>query len=960
MNTLDFLRWVLPTKGSYVSFTIDASGKVYQTYYNTVEELAKQSIHSDKVLKHNVYYAISSFEYAEGVRKNRTKNSVLVTKFVAFDVDCGPEKPFADWKKGLKALSVLIATLDLPQPMVVRSGNGLHVYWVLKEELEPDRWERLAYALKEAGKANGFDCDAGLTGNSSLVLRPTETHNLRGGRKVEVIISAPLTDEQTMLNKLAQYVSVNTVAPPQTTQALSPLAQSMAVLVDFPPSVSKVLENKCLQIAWAINNPKKVPEPMWYSLMGVAAFCELPETTAKEWSQGHPDYNEATTLKKLKQWRDNTTGPATCKKFQDDRPSGCDKCRFKNKITSPNVLGVQHETVEIYAGAPDEEAARLPPPGPYHQTPVGIKAIVDGTDVSVCPFFLYPVSYGRDEALKYETVRYKWNRQHVGWSDLVMRQAYLADGNREFATCIADQGIVLDNSYETERFQGMLRAYMNELRKTKTMTNLYATMGWKENFTQFVMGDTLHRRKEDGTVVRENIAMSSGMSRQTSELYRSKGSQEAWSQATKMLETMPWHMFALGVSLSSPLYAFTGLDGITVTLFGKSGGGKTLIQLWQQSVWGNPKKLHFASKFTQNTLFSRLGLYNNLPMTIDEVTLMDDKIVGDFLYQVTQGKDKARLDRNSQEVEARTWATSVTVSTNRSFASKITASGLETDAQLARLLEVPVPKHSLFEKDSASGRKIYHFIHANYGWIGPALIDILLEMGEEKVRKMITDDIASFASRYGVAFSGTERYWEVGIILPDIMSRIALAHDLIRYDYTIATRWMLVNIGVLRQNVVDTRRTSFEILDEYMAEIARDVLVIFHTEGEKPAMDHSRPPRDTIKARFDVYRKGPMDKFQKGTMMLVLPPLKVWIASSGIDYNTFKKEFVAEGIDATPTIGKFTVSRNSPLKLGQQYVLGLNLNHPKLKNYLDDADLAAEEMTLGDMKVVSQTPSIRP
>jgi len=54
------------------------------------------------------------------------------------------------------------------------------------------------------------------------------------------------------------------------------------------------------------------------------------------------------------------------------------------------------------------------------------------------------------------------------------------------------------------------------------------------------------------------------------------------------------------------------------------------------------------------------------------------------------------------------------------------------------------------------------------------------------------------------------------------------------------------------------------------------------------------------------------------------------------------------------------VSRNSPLKLGQQYVLGLNLNHPKLKNYLDDADLAAEEMTLGDMKVVSQTPSIRP
>ena len=37
-----------------------------------------------------------------------------------------------------------------------------------------------------------------------------------------------------------------------------------------------------------------------------------------------------------------------------------------------------------------------------------------------------------------------------------------------------------------------------------------------------------------------------------------------------------------------------------------TGGGKTLAQYWGQSIYGNPDKLHFAAKYTQNSLFSRL------------------------------------------------------------------------------------------------------------------------------------------------------------------------------------------------------------------------------------------------------------------------------------------------------------------------------------------------------------------
>ena len=175
----------------------------------------------------------------------------------------------------------------------------------------------------------------------------------------------------------------------------------------------------------------------------------------------------------------------------------------------------------------------------------------------------------------------------------------------------------------------MLRAYMDELRQRRTMTNLYATMGWKDNYNQFVIGDTIIKRGADGSVSEDSVTLASINNKLGHNLYSTSGELTDWVEFTKLLEKagLDTHMFALCVSLSSPLYAFTGLKGLTISLYGPTGGGKTLAQLWMQSVWGNPDRLHFAAKFTQNTLFSRMGLYSNMPMTIDEATMMQDKDV---------------------------------------------------------------------------------------------------------------------------------------------------------------------------------------------------------------------------------------------------------------------------------------------------------------------------------------------
>ena len=92
-------------------------------------------------------------------------------------------------------------------------------------------------------------------------------------------------------------------------------------------------------------------------------------------------------------------------------------------------------------------------------------------------------------------------------------------------------------------------------------------------------------------------------------MFSSKGSLEQWVELTSILEkaNLQSHMFVLGMGFSAPLYNFTGLKGMTVSLYGPTGGGKTLSQYWAQSIYGNPDKLHFAAKYTQNSLFSRLG-----------------------------------------------------------------------------------------------------------------------------------------------------------------------------------------------------------------------------------------------------------------------------------------------------------------------------------------------------------------
>jgi hypothetical protein len=288
MDTLDFLRRVLPSEGYYAIIVINDGAPPQQGFFGSVEELAAACQQADRN-GNNTYFAYSSFQN----RQSRKQTNVLTTRVLAMDVDCGWDEKKQQWKpyrtqqEGAAALSVFLKDTGLPIPMVVNSGRGLHLYWVLDRDLPPEEWQPLADRIKALALGRGFHIDPTITADGARVLRPTQTHNPKNGAMVDVLVPGATSSVQTIQNLLQAVEPSPALVPPQLSSAPSAVptrgfgAHRQSKIVgsldtEFPPRDPAVVIEKCAQIAWGVANQDKVPEPMWYAMLGVAAYCVEP------------------------------------------------------------------------------------------------------------------------------------------------------------------------------------------------------------------------------------------------------------------------------------------------------------------------------------------------------------------------------------------------------------------------------------------------------------------------------------------------------------------------------------------------------------------------------------------------------------------------------------------------------------------------------------------------------------
>ncbi|MEM0462032.1 MAG: DUF927 domain-containing protein [Candidatus Caldarchaeum sp.] len=883
MDTLEFLDYILPENGLYALYIGLPPNKKYTSrktgqqvngfnkFFDTKEQLAEAALLYDSK-KCSVYHAIAS--YSDSRRTQANANSL---KCVAVDLDVKEKSGYASKEEALKDLFKFISTNKLPSPLLVVSGHGVHVYWVFEEAKPVDEWRRAASLLKAAVMDYGLKADSHLITNSAQVLRPPKTHNRKTEKplQVKVVASSAPVDFDAFCKLLDRF-------RPRSTSTSVALSKALVIADNFPPAVFTEVQSKCQQVQRAVEAPEEVREPLWYALMGLAGYCDKPAEAAHRWSEGHPGFNLKNSIDKMEQWKQKVSAPPTCAHFAKTNPEGCKGCPFNGHITTPAQLGA------VYPEA--ESDTKVQVPKPFKRTDFGIAVTIDGHDIKVCDFDIYPVSYGYDEAARIETVRFMWDKKHVGWSDLCVENHLLNDLHlKDFVSAIGKRGIPVTTKRNSELLQMLLRSYRDQLRaSTKPKAN-YSSMGWKHEGDAFVMGANIFSKVEN-RVEREPVSLSASIDAHTAEAYTTKGDFEEWKGATSVVDTdknLFVHGFCLLVGFSAPLFKIAGLDGAVVSLLGKTGTGKTLSQLWTQSIYGDPKRLHTQSKFTANSIYTKMAFTGNLPVTIDEFTIVEDWVIDEFVYNVTQGREKSRLTRSGEYISPKEWSLPVIVSTNKSIKSVLSLNPSETEAQLYRILEFSVPPNNMFTENSDVGRKMYKFLNNNYGHAGQAFIQHLVSLGHKKISDDIERVHERFASKYGVEFSARERFWAQVFVLSDLAGEYAQQLGLIAFDHTSCINNTLGAIHISRSEVCEnTEITTYENMAGFINEILRESLCVIRHNGRYKVV--SEPVNFmAVKARLEM-----TDEDGSPKLFLFTDPktIKTWMKKEGIDYVSALKQ----------------------------------------------------------------------
>jgi hypothetical protein len=280
------------------------------------------------------------------------------------DIDCGDGKPYATAKEGVVALHAFCAAVGIPMPLTVASGNGLHAYWTLTEDISVEQWRDTAMMLRLATQYNEFHVDNSRTTDVASVLRPAGSHHRKADpKKVRVVHAGAPVAHQVIHSALQEHLTALGFNP-QVESSSSNLNSDLTGGQEFPPAYAERIVNGCGVMQQMRDTNGNIDQPTWYAMLGVLAFCEDGEQYAHAWSSGHPNYSEQETATKLSQA--SKYKPTTCAKISSCAPDVCKLCRHNGQINSPIALGFQTQAAPVVTAA----AQQIEMPEGYRWAPL--------------------------------------------------------------------------------------------------------------------------------------------------------------------------------------------------------------------------------------------------------------------------------------------------------------------------------------------------------------------------------------------------------------------------------------------------------------------------------------------------------------------------------------------------------------------------------------------------------------
>jgi hypothetical protein len=894
--SFDLLDAVLPAEGRYC--VIGISKYPDQRLVNTREELdniAKTFVSQGK----NAFFACAKF----GEQENRTQENAEYFRSLWIDLDCGAvkveeKKGYADQEAGLLALREFCGKTNLPKPVIVDSGYGLHIYWLIEEVLRRHQWEPLAKRLRELCNEHGLIVDPAVF-EASRVLRIPGTFNFKFGTQVEVRVISENSNriKYEELQALLGSAPPREPAPDFVPRGMSPMME--ALLGNRTKSFKKIMIRSangdgCAQLIHCYENQETLEEPLWRAALSITAFCVDGRTAAHKMSDKYPSYNEAEVEKKL-DYIVAKGGPYTCATFEKLNPTGCINCPHKGHIKSPILLGAEvmeadDDTVVVQEegadGEQEEVEYQIPEyPFPFFRGKNGgiYKKSVDEEDEPslVYEHDLYVVKRMKhDELGEVALFRLHLPRDGVKEFSVPMTAIVVKEKLRE---SIAHHGVILTPK-QLEVFIYYVMAFIKNLQYQKKAEIMRTQFGWTEKDNKFILGD--REITKDGVF----YSPPSTITKSVVAHIHPQGSFEKWKEVFNMYSApgLEPHAFAALVSFGSPLLRFTGLEGAIVNvIYPRSGSGKSTTLYVCNSVIGHPKKLGSIWKDTMNTKMHMLGVMNNLANTIDEITNTTAQEFSDLAYSISQGRGKNRMKTHSNEMRNNntSWQGITLCSSNASFYEKLGNAKDSPDGEMMRLLEYRIEPNNII--DVALGKAMFdHQLFENFGHAGEPYAQWLINNLEDakgllaKVQARI-DKEAQFTSR--------ERFWSgvcACIITGGLIAKNLALHD---YDMKRIYDWMLKMLGEMREEVKPPETSPVTILGEFINIYLNNSLVVNEAVDARNSLAPLplAEPKGELLIRFEPDTKA---------LYIAAAPFKKYCVSRQINYRDTLKTLGELGV----------------------------------------------------------------
>ena len=891
MNSLDFLRVLLSDNGHYCIFAANGDTRI-QKFYDTIED-AERAGQEFSARGLHAYFALGTYNEAS----NRKAINVREMKSLFLDLDCGPLKEYPSQKAAVDALRAFCKKLSLPKPMMVNSGNGVHVYWPLTEAVSAGQWVIEAQRLKQACVDNGLLADPVVTANLAQILRIPGTYNYKSDPPLPVEFFGVSMPEPVVLDEFTSKLGV--LAKPVLNIDLGNDALYDAY-VDNSENVFKTIMKKtvegrgCEQLKYIAMNQSEVSEPLWRAGLSIVKFCSDGDIAATKISSKHPNYNEADMRKKMGEIK----GPYTCARFDELNEGTCRDCPLWGEIKSPIVLGKRIRQSEgevtvtapiLKAGVKKSEDFAIPEfPSPYFRGAAGgVWTRSSNADGDV------------EEDLIYHHDIYITRRLHdieLG-ETLVFRLHLPRDGVRqfnvpltsitsreEFRKCMAKEGVTAFGK-GMDKLMAYTTKWVDELQRTTVADEAHRQFGWADdNMDAFVLGDKLV------TATGVDFNPPSTATASLIGAFEAKGTREKNLELLEFYNKPHYelHQYVVGVGFGSPLMAVTGLNSMSIHLYGGSGVGKTTAQMAALGIWGSPDELMNKPEDTHNARMLRGEVMHNIPLVSDEMTNVNGAQMSDYVYQVSGGRQKNRMSGNGNVERARgkPWHLLALSSGNTSAWEILGRHKASPKAEMLRMFEVRVKKMISTTGDNTATANLIHDFNSNYGHLGQEYIQWVIN-NKDEVRQIVESVRVRLDKAAGL---GPEnRFWSNGnaVIISGLM--IAKKLGLVNYDVGAVYKWVVGELISRNSYVNDVGASVTQTLNNYLSENYNNMLKIESTEDlrgkNENGLDQLVPigasPRGHLVARYEPDTK---------MLFLRIKPFKEWCVDQQINYQSVVDE----------------------------------------------------------------------